>query len=167
MLFVTPWTAAHQVPLSSIISRCCCCCIASVVSDSVWPQRQQPTRLPHPWGICSNASPLRWWCHTTISPSVATFYSCPQCFPASVLFQWASSPYQVALWSFSFSVSSSNEDSGLTSFRIDWFDLLAVQGTLKSLTQHHSLKTSFLQPSAFFMVQLSLKVLWNVPKLSQ
>ena len=58
-------------------------------------------------------------------------------------------------WSFSFSISPSNEYSGLTSFRIDWFDLLAVQGTLKSLLQHHSSKASILHCSAFFMVQLS------------
>ena len=58
-------------------------------------------------------------------------------------------------WSFSFSISTSNEYSGLISFRMGWLDLLAVQGTLKSLLQHHSSKTSILQPSAFFTVQLS------------
>ena len=58
-------------------------------------------------------------------------------------------------WSFSFSVSPSNEYSGLISFRMDWVDLLAVQGTLKSLLQHHSSKASILQRSAFFIVQLS------------
>ena len=58
-------------------------------------------------------------------------------------------------WSFSFSISPSNEYSGLISFRIDWFDLLAVQGTLKSLLQHHSSKASVLRRSAFFIVQLS------------
>ena len=58
-------------------------------------------------------------------------------------------------WSFSFNISPSKEYSGLTSFRIDWLDLLAVQGTLKSLLQHHSSKASILQPSAFFIVQLS------------
>ena len=58
-------------------------------------------------------------------------------------------------WSFSFSISPSNEYSGLISFRIDWLDLLAVQGTLKSLLQHHSSKASILQSSAFFIVQLS------------
>ena len=58
-------------------------------------------------------------------------------------------------WCFSFSISSSNEYSGLISFPIDWFDLLAIQGTLKSLLQHHSSKASVLQCSAFFMVQLS------------
>ena len=59
------------------------------------------------------------------------------------------------LWSFSFSISPSNEYSGRISFRIDWFDLLAVQGTLKSLLQHHSSKASIFQHSAFFMVELS------------
>ena len=59
-------------------------------------------------------------------------------------------------WSFSFSISPSNEYSGLISFRMDWFDLLAVQGTLKSLLQHHNMKASILWCSAFFMVQLSL-----------
>ena len=59
-------------------------------------------------------------------------------------------------WSFSFSISSSNKYSGLISFRIDWFDLLAVQGSLKSLFQHHNLKASILRRSAFFMVQPSL-----------
>ena len=58
-------------------------------------------------------------------------------------------------WSFSFNISPSNEYSGLISFRMDWLDLLAVQGTLKSLLQHHSSKASILQPSAFFTVQLS------------
>ena len=58
-------------------------------------------------------------------------------------------------WSFSFSISPSNEYSGLISFRMDWLDLLAVQGTLKSLLQHYSLKASILERSAFFMVQLS------------
>ena len=58
-------------------------------------------------------------------------------------------------WSFSFSISPSNEYSGLISFRMDWLDLLAIQGTLKSLLQHHSSKTSVLWRSAFFMVQLS------------
>ena len=72
------------------------------------------------------------------------------------LFQWVSSSHQVEKdWSFSFSISPSNEYSGLTSFKIDWFDLLAVQGSLKSLLHHHSSKASVLRHSAFFMVQLS------------
>ena len=72
------------------------------------------------------------------------------------LSQWVSSLHQgPEYWNFSFSISPSNEYSALISFRIDWFDLLDVQGTLKSLPQHHSLKASVLQHSAFFMVQLS------------
>ena len=72
------------------------------------------------------------------------------------LFQWVSSSHQVAkVWSFSFSISPSNEYSGWISFRMDWLDLLAVQGTLKSLLQYHSSKTSILRHSAFFMVQLT------------
>ena len=72
------------------------------------------------------------------------------------LFQGVSSSYQVAkVWSFSFSICPSNEYSGLISFRMDWLDLLAVQGTLKSLLQHHSSKASILWRSAFFTVQLS------------
>ena len=72
------------------------------------------------------------------------------------LFQWVNSSHEVAkVWSFSPSISPSSEYSGLTSFRIDWFDLLAVQGTLKKLFQHHSSKASILQRSAFFTVQLS------------
>ena len=72
------------------------------------------------------------------------------------LFQWVSSSHQVAkVLELNFSISSSNEYSGLVSYRINWLDLLAVQRTLKSLFQHHSLKASILQGSAFFMVQLS------------
>ena len=71
-------------------------------------------------------------------------------------FQWVGSSHQVPkYWGLSFSTSPSSEYSGLVSFRIDWFDLLAVQGTLKSLLQHHSLKASILWCSAFFMVQFS------------
>ena len=72
------------------------------------------------------------------------------------LFKWVSSLHQVAkYWNFSFSISPSKERSGLISFRMDWLDLLAVQGTLKSLLQHHSSKASILWCSAFFIVQLS------------
>ena len=72
------------------------------------------------------------------------------------LFKWVSSSHQVVkYWSSSFSISPSSEYSGLISLRIDWFHLLAVQGTLKSLLQHHSSKASILQCSAFFIVQLS------------
>ena len=72
------------------------------------------------------------------------------------LFKWVSSSHQVAkYWSFSFNISLSSEHPGLISFRVDWLDLLAVQGTLKSLLQHHSLKASVLWRSVFFIFQLS------------
>ena len=89
--------------------------------------------------------------------SVASFTFCLQFWPASGFFSSGSS-LQVRCpkyWSFSFSISPSNEYSGLISFRIGWFDLLAVQGTLKSLLQHHNLKASVLQNSVLFMDQLS------------
>ena len=93
---------------------------------------------------------------STISSSIIPFSSCLQSFPASVF----SSESVLCIrwpkyWSFSFSISPSNEYSGLISFRIDWLDLLVVQRTLKSLLQHHSSEASILWPSAFFMVQLS------------
>ena len=87
-------------------------------------------------------------CPLLLLPSI--FHSIRDFSNESVLcFRWPK------YWSFSFSISPSNEYSGLISFRIDWFDLLAVQGTLKSLLQHHSSKVLILQCSAFFMVQLS------------
>ena len=90
--------------------------------------------------------------HPLSSSSPPTF----SLFQDQGVFQWVSSLYQVAKnWSFSFSISPFNEYSGLISFRFDWVDLLAVQGTLKSLLQHHSSKASILQHSAFFMIQLS------------
>ena len=93
-----------------------------------------------------------------IQPShpVVPFSSCPQSLPASVFSNESTLPMRwPKYWSFSFSISSSNEHSGLISFRMDWLDLLAVQGTLKSLLQHHSSKASILWRSAFFTVQLS------------
>ena len=86
------------------------------------------------------------------------FSSCPQSFPASGSFQMSqffASGGQSIDWSFSFSISPSNEYSGLISFRMDWLDLLAVQGTLKSLLRHHSSKASILQRLTFFIVQFS------------
>ena len=130
------------------------------MSNSFWPHALQHARLPclslSP-RVCPNSCPLNWWCHPTISSSVIPFSSCLQSFPASRSF---SSDLVLCLrwpkyWNFSFSNSPSNEYSGLISFRIDWFDLLAVQGSLKSLLQHHSSKASILQHSDFFMVQLS------------
>ena len=82
---------------------------------------------------------------------------CPQSFPASESFptSWLFASGGKENWCFGFSISPSNEYLGLISFRIDWFDLLAVQGTLKSLLQHHSSKASIPRRSAFFTVQLS------------
>ena len=80
----------------------------------------------------------------------------PSVFHSIRVFQWVSFSHQwPKYWSFNFNISPSNEHSGLISFRMDWFDLLAVQGTLKSLLQHHSSKASILRHSAFFMVHVS------------
>ena len=129
-----------------------------VVSDSLRPHESQHTRPPCPSptpGVHSDSRPSSQWCHPAISASVFPF-SCPQSLPASGSFHWVSSSHQVAkVLEFSFSISPSNEYSGLISFRIDCLDLLAVQGTLKSLLQHHSSKASILQRSAFFTAQLS------------
>ena len=90
----------------------------------------------------------------TNSSSAIPFSSCPQSFPASGSFPM-SQLFTSKYWSFSFNISPSNEHLGLISFRMDWLDLLAVQGSLKSLLQHHSSKASILRRSAFFIVQLS------------
>jgi len=132
----------------------------SVMSNSLQTHGLQHARLPYlspTPGAYSNSCPSSQWSYPTISSSVILFSYCLQCFSASGSF-----PMESVLhirwpknWSFSFNVSPSNEHSGLISFRIDWFDLLAVQGTLRSLLQHHSSKASILRPSAFFIVQLS------------
>ena len=120
----------------------------------------QHARLPHPSltpRVYSNSCPLNRWCHPTISSSVVPFSSRLQSFPASGSFSNESVLHVrwPTYWSFSFNISPSNEYLGLISFRIDWFDLLTVQGTLKSLFQHHSSKASILRCCAFFVVQLS------------
>ena len=125
-LFVTPWTAARQ--LSFTISRS----LLNLMSiESVMPSNHlilcRPLLLLPP-----------------IPPSIRVFSN-----ESTLRMRWPK------YWSFSFSISPSNEHPGLISFRMDWFDLLAVQGTLSSLLQHHSSKASILQHSAFFMVQLS------------
>ena len=131
----------------------------SVVSDSLRPHESQHTRPPCPSptpGVHSNSCPSSRWCHPAISSSVVPFSSCPQSLPAWVFsiestlrMRWPK------YWSFSFSIIPSKEIPRLISFRMDWLDLLAVQGTLKSLLQHHSSKASILQHSAFFTLQLS------------
>ena len=128
------------------------------MSDSLWPREPQHTRPPCPSqtpGVYPNSCPLSWWCHLTISSSVVPF-SCPQSFPTLGSFQMSQLFIRwPKYWSFSFNISPSNEHPLLISFRMDWLDLLAVQGTLKSLLQHHSSKASILLCSAFFTVQLS------------
>ena len=116
--------------------------------------RSTPGFRPSPiTGACSNPCPLCQWCHTTTSSSVVPF-SYLQSFPASGFF--SNESVLCIRWPkyWSFSISPSNDYSGLISFRMDWLDLLAVQGTLKSLLQHHSSKASILQCSVFFIVQL-------------
>ena len=127
-LSATPWTAANQATLS-IINSWSLLKLMSI--ESVMPSNH--LILCHPLLLPSS-----------IFPSIRVFSNEPV-----LCFRWPK------YWSFSFSISPSNEYSGLISFRMDWFDLLAVQGTLKSLLQHHSSKASILWRSAFFMVQLS------------
>ena len=129
------------------------------MSDSLWPHELQHARPPCPsptLRVHSNSRPSSLWCHPTISSSVVPFSSCPQSLPASVFSN--ESTFHIRwpkYWSFSFSISPSKEHPGPISFRMDWLDLLAVQGTLKSLFQHQSSKPSILRCSAFFTVQLS------------
>ena len=125
---MTPWTATHQAHLSFTISRCL---LRFISIESVMPSNH--LILCHPLLLLSSVFPsIRVFSH-----ELALCIRWPKC------------------WSFCFSIRPSNEYSGLISFRIDWFDLFAVQGTLRCLFQHHSSKASFLQHSAFFMVQLS------------
>ena len=123
---------------------------SSIMSNSLRLHGVQHTRLLTPWPsprVCSNWCPLSRWCHLAILSSVTPFSSCPQSFPTSGSFtmSWLFASGGQSYWSFSFSVSPSKEYSGLISFRIDWFDLLAVQGTLKGLIQHYNLKASIIQ----------------------
>ena len=124
---MTQWTAAHQAPLSFTISWSLC---KFMSFESVMPSNH-----------------LILFCPLLLLPS---FFPSFGVFSNELAFciRWPK------YWSLIFNISPSNEYSELISFRMDWFDLLAVQGTLKSLLQHHSLKASVLQCSAFFMVQL-------------
>ena len=115
-----------------------------------------PCPSPSP-EVCPSSCPLHWWCHPAISSSDVPFFTCLQSlsalgsFPMNQLFAWGGQSIGI----FSFSISPSNEHPELISFKMDWLDLLAVQGTLKSLLQCHSSKASILWHSAFFIVQLS------------
>ena len=125
---MTPWTAARQASLSFTISRSL---LKLMPIESVMPTNHLI--------LCHLLLLL-----PSVFPSIRVFSN-----ESALHIRWPK------YWSFSFSISPSNEYSGLISFKIDWFDLLAVQGTLKSLLQHHSSKASILWHSAFFMVQLS------------
>ena len=126
--FVTPWTAAHQASLSFTISQS----LLKLMSiESVMPSNH--LILCHPLLLL-----------LSIFPGIRVFSR-----ESTLCIKWPN------YWSFSFSISPSNEYSGLISFRLDWLDLLAVQETLKSLLQHHNSKASILWCSAFFMVQPS------------
>ena len=125
----------------------------SVMSDSLRLHESQHARPPSPSptpGVHSDSRPLSQWCHPAISSSVAPFSSCLQSLPASVFSNESTLRMRwPKYWSFSFNIIPSKEHPGLISFRMDWLDLLAVQGTLKSLLQHHSSKHQF------FSAQLS------------
>ena len=125
------------------------------MSDSFWPHELPPYPSPSP-GVHSNSCPSSRWCHPTIS-SCLPLLPPPSILPSIRVFSDESVLHirWPKYWSFSFSISPSSEYSGLISFRMDWLDLHAVQGTLKSLLQHHSSKASILRSSAFFIVQLS------------
>ena len=131
----------------------------SVMSDSLQSHESQHARplCPSPTpGVYPNSCPSSRWCHPAISSSVVPFSSCPQSLPASGSFPMSQLFMRwPKYWSFSLNISPSNEHPGLISFRMDWLDLLALLGTLKSLLQHHSSKASILWRSAFFTVQLS------------
>ena len=131
----------------------------SVMSDSLWPHELQHARPPCPSPtprVHPNPCPSSWWCHPTISSSVILFSSCPQSFPASRSFQMSQ-----LFGSGGQSIGVSASTSVLPMNIQDWFplgcwlDLLAVQGTLKSLLQHNNSKASILQCTAFFTAQLS------------
>ena len=126
-LFATPWAAAHQPFLSFTVS----CTLLKLMSiELVMPSN-------HLIFFCSLLPP-------SIFPSIRVFFR-----ESALHIMWPK------YWSFTFNISPSNEYSGLISFRMDWLDLLAVQGTLRSLLQHHSLKASVLRHSALFMGHLS------------
>ena len=138
----------------------------SVISDSLQPCGLLPARLPVLHCFTEFAQSHVHWVSDKIQPSYSLSLLLPSIFPSIGPF-----PSVFALrirwpkyWSFIFSTTLSNEYSGLISFRTDWFDLLAVQGILKSLLQHHSLKALILWSSVFFMVQLSIQT-WLLEKL--
>ena len=129
------------------------------MSDSLWPHEPQHARPPCPSPtprVHPNPLSLCQWCHPTISSSAVTFSSCPQSFPASGPFQM-SQLFTLGGQSIGVSALASVLPMNIQDWSplMDWLDLLAVQGNLKSLLQHHSSKPSIIWGSAFFTVQLS------------
>ena len=114
------------------------------MSDSLKPHGEQhaspPCPLPFP-KVCPSSYPLHQWCHPASSSSDALFF-CPQSFPAPETFPMSRLHRMIKILELQLQHSPSSEYSGLISFKIGWFDLLAVQGTFRSLLQHHSLKAS-------------------------
>ena len=141
----------YNVIFSSVQFSC------SVMSDSLQPHESQHARPPCPSptpGVHSDSRPSSQWCHPAISSSVVAFSSFPP-IPLSIKVFSNESTLRMRCpkyWSFSFSIIPSKEIPGLISYRMDWLDLLAGQGTLKSLLQHHSSKASIFRHSAFFTV---------------
>ena len=135
---------------------------------TLWPHGLQHARPPCPSPtprVYSNSCPSSRWCHPAISSSARPLFP-PSIFPSIRVFS-NESALRIRwpkYWSFSFSISPSKEHPGLISFRMDWMDLPAVQGTLKSLLQHHSSKASILWHSAFFIVQLFMIHSWILEK---
>ena len=132
------------------------------MSNSLRSHGPQHARPPCPSltpRVYSNLSLWSWWWHPTFSSSIVPFSSCLQSFPASGSFLmsqfFASGGQSIGILASASVLPMNTQDSGLISFRMVWLDLLAVQGTLKSLFQHHSSKVSILWCSAFFIVQLS------------
>ena len=129
-----------------------------VMPNSLWPHGLQHTRPPCPLPspeVCPSSCPLHPWCHPAISSSDDFFSFCPHSFQhqglsndSTVYIRWPKH------WNFSFIISPSTEHSGLTSLKIAWFDLLAVQGTFRSLLRHHGFKASIFWHSVIFTVQL-------------
>ena len=138
-----------QFQLLTPFSKYCCHSATKLCLTLCNPMDYSMPGFPILHRVCSNSCSLSQWCHPTISSSVIPFSYCLQSFPALGSFPVSQ------LFAFSFSISPPNEYSGLISFKIDWFDLLALQRTLKSLLQHYSSKASIFQYSAFFMVHLS------------
>ena len=142
----------HSVDISSGQFSC------SVMSDSLRPHGLQHARPPCPslTPVYSNSCPLSQWCHLTISSSVVPFSSCFHSFPASGSFQMSQLfASGVKVLEFQLQHQSFQWTPRTDLLKMDWLDLLAVQGTLKSLLQHHSSKAPIIWCSAFFIVQLS------------